>query len=307
MKTIKLLQTETCSHINEDKNYQGFITPFWGLNFNVFRNGDVLCIRLSNTGRRGWNIIRLSDDEFYFNPIDEINVLDHDSYRKYVGIVKMSPEKVLNFFQEKLAPLREDEHRKGVFWRSETSFYIREYSETERTFIKAREEERDFKKHGFVTYTKTFGKRKSSHFFSNKDEQGMRPKNPEESIYFELQECLNFLQEEIENKKSQQKKYVEMGGTVTVISRKGMAVVKVANGSLKSYDSSEIITPKGTVLQASSYGSGRNFGYSYGKTGELELSKINWENYYVAGNDTPDLVTQVFGCRNGAPDNFTDS
>jgi hypothetical protein len=306
MKTIERIMRETCSHHGEDLNYEGFVSPFWGFKHDIFHNGDVLCLRLSNMGRQGWNVIRLSDDEFYYNPIYAVNVLDYESYRFDVGILKMPPCEVFNFFYNKLAPVQQSS-RKGYSCRSETTFYVRDYTETEKAFVEAWNNGKRWEEHGFLSYNTSYGRRNSSHFFT-KNEERLRFNwfpNPEEMIFLGYEECREFLEREIQKKKENQKKYSQMGGTVKVVSCKGMGIVEVPNGSLKNYKSSEIITPTGNSLKAESYGSGRDFGYSYSCERQVDLSSINWEDYYVVYNDKPDMLTSVFGCRHGAADDFS--
>lgn len=90
-----------------------------------------------------------------------------------------------------------------------------------------------------------------------------------------------------------------------------MGIVKVPGGSLKEINSrhASIILPDGNVLKPCSYGHGRNFGYSYSKSGEVvdfgKLDYSEWEIVEGTTNEKKKTMTVLFGCRGGAADDFS--
>ena len=109
-----------------------------------------------------------------------------------------------------------------------------------------------------------------------------------------------------------QKEVIIHGGTATVVSCKGMGIVKVPGGSLKERYSrhSSVILPDGIILKPYSHGQGRGFGYSYNKSGEVvDLEKIDfsqWEIIEGNSNEKGTAINVLFGCRGGSADNFAD-
>lgn len=96
------------------------------------------------------------------------------------------------------------------------------------------------------------------------------------------------------------------GGELIHISNKGMGKVKLPGGSLVRRDGygGKVLLPDGIIAESESYGSGRNFGYSWNTTNQKMDSNspdFDWWNWIVlTGKKT--FETAVFGCRNGQAD-----
>lgn len=113
------------------------------------------------------------------------------------------------------------------------------------------------------------------------------------------------------SKEMKEKFYVDLnaaiaaGGELIHISNKGMGKVLLPGGSLVRRDSdSKALLPDGRVAESTSFGSGRNFGYSWNTT-ESKLdafaSSFDWWNWVVCKGQIK-MTTAVFGCRHGEPD-----
>lgn len=274
---------QSCSHRFEDLKYPAYIMPE-GYSEEI-KPGQTLCTRNAVMGRYGYNAICISAGVFYLNPIDCNDVLFE--FNKYkTGLVKTD-----DIFKTLTINERP--------WT--TTFYVREQTKAEKEAMKYIH---GLPFDGNILYPTSYGRRNGSYFLSMGKDNHIG--NMEDRVQLPKEICTVLLDKDIKAKKEEQIRYAAIGGTVVTTTNKGMGKIEVPNGSLQHFKYAEIITPSGSVIKSESYGSGRNFGYSYKKVGEVSLEEINMEDYYVLKSENKDSITEIFGCRNGSPDYFGD-
>jgi hypothetical protein len=294
-----------------EQNLNWFQVPLgWDLNgIEIFDNENLL-LRCQNSGKHGFDLMQIEENLFAISNVSDgfgecsctylVKVASFAEAAKWIFTEACDPRsKKIDHY-----PIVERSTWDGKMYQTTFDFAISQLLPVQ---VKVREL---FQKNlrpedvGLrVTRRTSYGEAEGPVFFTTAPDTGWsKSYNSADCVFLTQAQQRVYLAEQNAEKMAAWEFAKKHGGTCVVISCKGMAKTEVPNGTLVGYGTHpNMILPDGTMLFKESYGSGRNFGYSYQKgKDKVDLNTVDLSKYYVAFNEKVGIVDQIFGARHGS-------